>query len=200
VGLSDAGPYVAGWCAMGAALMSETYTPPRQGIARDLAFGGLFGAAALALPFLFHVLHLGHVFMPMYIPIMALAFFAGPRVTGLVGLIVPVLSAVTTGMPPLFPPVALAMASELGLMAGALAWLRTRYPAFPVLGHVIPVLVVGRLLNAALLYAASAMVSLPAAFIAGISFVAGWPGVLLMIVVLPVVARASVALRERRNV
>jgi hypothetical protein len=184
---------------MGDALMGETYTPPRGGTARDLAFGGLFGAAALALPFLFHVLHLGHVFMPMYLPIMALAFFSGPRVAGIVGFIVPVLSAVTTGMPPLFPPVALAMAFELGLMAGVLALLRDRFPGFPVLGHVIPVLIAGRVINAALLYAASVIVSLPAAFIAGISFIAGWPGVLLMIVVLPVVARSSMALRERRS-
>jgi hypothetical protein len=185
---------------MGATLMVDRYVPPGRGIARDLAYGGLFGAAAMALPFLFHVLHLGHVFLPMYIPIMALAFFVGPRVAGTVGVIVPLLSAVMTGMPPLFPPVAFVMAIELGMMAGALAMLRHRSPAFPVLGHVIPVLVAGRVLNAVLSYAASAMVSLPAAFIAGISFLAGWPGVLLMIVVLPVVARSSATLSDRKRV
>ncbi|HSQ74575.1 MAG TPA: hypothetical protein VLT13_03415, partial [Bacteroidota bacterium] len=73
---------------------------------RELAYGGLFGAAALVIPFFFHLLHLGHLFMPMYIPLIALAFFVRPVVASLAGFIVPVLSGLTTGMPPFFPPVA----------------------------------------------------------------------------------------------
>ena len=179
--------------------MPETFVPPAPGRSRELAYGGLFGAAALALPFLFHLLHLGHIFMPMYSPVMALAFFVRALTAGIVGLLVPVLSALTTGMPPLFPPVAVAMAAELGLMAGSLALLRYRFPAFPVLGHVVPVLLGGRVVNAALLYLFAASVSLPPAFVAGISFIAGWPGLLLMIVVLPVIARVSGTLRQRKE-
>ena len=179
--------------------MGESFVPPANGRARDLAYGGLFGAAALALPSLFHLLHLGHFLMPMYIPLMALAFFVGPRTAGVVGLVIPLLSAVLTGMPPLFPPVALVMAVEIGFMAAMLSLLRKRSPSFPVPGHVIPVLLAGRIINTALLYAASAMLSLPAAFVAGISFVSGWPGVLLMIVVLPAVARVRHSMQERKS-
>lgn len=179
--------------------MAGSYVPPDNRPARELAYGGLFGAAALALPSLFHLLHLGHFLMPMYIPLMALPFFVGSRIAGVVGFIVPLLSAVVTGMPPFFPPVALVMAVEIGLMAGSLALLRRRYPAVPVLGHVIPVLVVGRILNTGALYVASVLLSLPAAFVAGISFVSGWPGVLLMLAVLPAVARFRGSMDARRN-
>lgn len=168
--------------------MAEQYTPPTMSRARELAFGGLFGAAGLVLPFLFHVLHLGHMFMPMYLPLMALPFFVGPVTAGTVGLLVPLVSAVTTGMPPFFPPVAPVMAVELGMMAAALAFLRSRFPAVPAVLHLVPVLLVGRAVNTVLLYLASLWMSLPAAFVAGISFISGWPGVVLMIVVLPGIA------------
>ncbi len=180
--------------------MAGSFVPPDDRPARELAYGGLFGAAALALPSLFHLLHLGHFLMPMYIPLMTLPFFAGSRVAGIVGLLIPMLSSVLTGMPPLFPPVALVMAVEIGLMAGSLALLRRRYPAFPVVGHVVPVLLAGRILNTVLLFATSAMLSLPAAFVAGISFISGWPGVVLMIVVLPMVARVRRSIEARRSI
>ena len=178
--------------------MTGSYDPPDSRPARDLAYGGLFGAAALALPSLFHLLHLGHFLMPMYIPLMALPFFVGARVAGVVGLVIPMLSSVLTGMPPLFPPVAPVMAVEIGLMAGSLALLRRRYPAFPVVGHVVPVLLAGRVVNTVLLFAASAVLSLPAAFVAGISFISGWPGVLLMIAILPAVDRVRRSIESRR--
>lgn len=179
--------------------MADHYTPPAQSASRELAFGGLFGAAGLALPFLFHLLHLGHIFMPMYIPVMALAFFVRARTAGLVGVLVPMVSALTTGMPPLFPPVAPAMAIELGFMAAALAALRARFASVPVLGHVVPVLLLGRLVNAGVLYGFAVIMQLPPAFVAGISFISGWPGVILMIVVLPVIARVQAVRPQRKT-
>ena len=60
--------------------------------ARDLAYGGLFGAAALLLPTVFHLIHLGHIFMPMYLPLVALPFFARPTTAATTSLVVPLLS------------------------------------------------------------------------------------------------------------
>ena len=73
---------------------------------RERAYCGLFGAAALLLPVLFHVLHVGHVFMPMYLPLVALAFFVRPGAAAVTALLVPLLSGAVTGMPPFMPPVA----------------------------------------------------------------------------------------------
>lgn len=158
---------------------------------RELAFGGLFGAAALALPVLFHLVQLGHIFMPMYIPLMILPFFVRWGMAGTVGLIIPMLSAVATGMPPLMPPVALVMSLELAFMAGLLSILHKRWPRAMPLAFLLPVLVGGRFVNAGLMYLASMLLDLPAGFVAGISFVAGWPGLVLMLFVVPPIALLS---------
>lgn len=159
------------------------------GRGREIAFGGLFGAAALVLPVLFHLVHLGHVFMPMYLPLMALPFFVGPAVAILVAALVPMLSALLTGMPPLFPPVAPVMSLELACMAGLVALVRRYRPSLPVLALLVPVLLFGRVLHVALVYAIALWLELPADYLAGLSFLAGWPGVVVMILVVPPVTK-----------
>jgi hypothetical protein len=52
----------------------------------------------------------------------------------------------------------------------------------------------GRCINAGLLYLSSLWLELPAGFIAGISFISGWPGVILMMVVIPPIARVRTML------
>lgn len=157
--------------------------------ARDLAYGGLFGAAALLLPVLFHVLQLGHAFMPMYLPLVALAFLVGPRVAGTTALLVPLLSGAVTGMPPLYPPIAPIMAIELAFMATAIALAVRRWPTASHWAVLAAVLVAGRLLNFLLTYAAALLLELPAGFVAGLSLLAGWPGLILMMVVVPPLVR-----------
>lgn len=157
--------------------------------ARDLALAGLFGAAALLLPVLFHTIHLGRVFMPMYLPLVALAFLVRPRTAMATAVMVPLLSALATGMPPVYPPIAPVMAVELSLVCGAIAMARQRWPAANEWLVLVPALVTGRVLNAALMYGVGRLMGLPAEFIAGLSFLAGWPGVVLMIVVVPPLVR-----------
>ena len=89
--------------------------------ARDLAYCGLFGAAALLFPTVFHLVRLGHVFMPMYLPIIALAFFVPPLPAAVTALIVPILSGAVTGMPPFYPPTAVFMSLELAVMSALIA-------------------------------------------------------------------------------
>jgi hypothetical protein len=157
--------------------------------ARDLAFAGLFGAAALLLPTLFHLLQLGHAFMPMYIPLVALGFLTNARVAGTTALLVPLLSAAVTGMPPLYPPIAFVMALEMAVMAAAIAGLSRARPRLHPILVLLPVLVLGRILNFMLSYLAALALDLPPGFVAGLSFLAGWPGVLLMLVVIPPLIR-----------
>ena len=156
---------------------------------RELAYSGVFGASGLLLPVLFHAVHLGSIFMPMYLPLMALAFFVRPALAALTALVVPLLSGTLTGMPPFYPPVAPAMAFELAVMAFCASAIHQRWPRLHVLTVLVPVLVLGRLLNSGTMYAFSRLLELPAAFVAGISFVAGWPGLLLMLLVIPPVCR-----------
>lgn len=158
---------------------------------RELALAGLFGAAALVLPFLFHLVHLGSLFLPMYLPLVALALLVRPAPAGVTAVVTPLLSAAVTGMPPLWPPIAFLMAIELGVMAVLLAALRRRWTQGNVLLVLAPVLILGRLLSMGLVFAAARAMTLPAPFLASVSFLSGWPGVVLMLVVIPGVVRLA---------
>ena len=168
---------------------------------RDYAFCGLFGALSLALPTLFHAFGLaGTLFLPMYWPLMALAFLVPTRRAALVALLVPWASAVLTGMPLVWPPLAGVMSVELavqvlllglfGRPAAAQGAARTGFRrAFLVL---VVVLVFGRFLHAGLVWAlAQQFPKLPAGILAGASFLAGWPGVVAMLVFIPVFVAAA---------
>jgi hypothetical protein len=158
---------------------------------RELALAGLFGAAALVLPFLFHLVHLGSLFLPMYLPLVTLALLVRPVPAAVTAVVTPILSAALTGMPPFWPPIAVLMAIELGAMAIVLAVLLRRWPRGSILLILAPVLVLGRLLSVGLVYAAARAMTLPAPFLAGVSFLSGWPGVILMLVVVPGVVRLA---------
>lgn len=163
---------------------------------RELAYCGLFGAAALLLPTIFHLVHLGHVFMPMYLPLVALGFFVRPLPAALTALVTPLLSAAVTGMPPFYPPIAVFMAVELAVMAGIIAGVRRLRPQTTEWLLLIPVLLLGRVLYVALVYGFSRFVSLPAELLAGVSLLSGWPGLLLMCVVIPPVVRVARVVRQ----
>jgi hypothetical protein len=165
---------------------------------RELAHCGLLGAAALLLPVLFHLLHLGHIFMPMYLPLVTLAFFVRPGSAAMTALLVPLLSGAVTGMPPFVPPVAPVMAVELALMAIIIGILSKVFSTLPVWIVLVITLAVGRVINAGLLYVAAQLLELPAGFIAGISLLSGWPGLVLMMVVIPQVVRFG--MKQRKDV
>lgn len=173
------------------------YVPPPSP-ARDLAYAGVFGAAAFLLPTLFHLVHLGSVFMPMYLPLMTLAFLVRPAYAAGAALLVPLLSALLTGMPPFSPPVALFMSLELAAMGALAAIARRSFPRLPVLAILLPVLLLGRGFYMGLAWGFARFLDLPARFLAGLSLVAGWPGLLLMLAVVPSVV-AVIARKAPRS-
>jgi hypothetical protein len=159
---------------------------------REISRAALVTAAGLALPWVFHGLRLGHVFLPMYLPLLAGAFVLRPRTAAGAAAATPLVSAFATGMPPLFPPTAIWMAIELGLMAWLAAALH-RGRRLPVWAVVAIVLVVGRVVYAILVYGTGRWLELPAAALTIASLLAGWPGMLLALVAVP----ASVRLLQR---
>lgn len=165
---------------------------------RDCAYCGLFGALSLALPTLFHALGLaGTLFLPMYWPLMALAFFVPVRYAAAVAFVVPWVSAVLTGMPFLWPPMAGVISLELAVQVAVLgaigkpAAARGGVPPKGAFGRVFLslalVLSAGRFLHTGLVWClVQAFPQLPARVLAGASFLIGWPGVALMLVFIPV--------------
>jgi hypothetical protein len=163
----------------------------RELSSRDMAFCGLFGAAALLLPILFHAIHLGRVFLPMYLPLMVLAFSVRPLPAAVTAFITPLVSGAVTGMPPFFPPVALFMALELAMVSGLIAAVHRRWPRLNEWVVLVPALLFGRAAYIGLVYFFSLFISLPAVFMASLSFASGWPGMVLMVAVVPPVVRAK---------
>lgn len=164
---------------------------------RELAYCGLFGASALLLPVMFHLVHLGQIFMPMYLPLVALAFFVRPLPGALTAFVVPLLSGAATGMPPFYPPVAVIMAVELSVMAGVIASAKQYKPKCNEWLILLPALIVGRIVNVGLVYLFAEFIDLPAGFLAVASFISGWPGIILMLAVVPPLVRAAA---QRRTV
>jgi hypothetical protein len=159
---------------------------------REISRAALVTAAGITLPWVFHALRLGHVFLPMYLPLFVGAFVLRPRTAAAAGVATPLVSAAATGMPPLLPPVAAWMAVELGVMC-ALASLLRRRSSLPPWAIVALVLVVGRTLYAALVYATGLWLQLPARVLTLVSLLAGWPGMILALVAVP----AAVSYLER---
>lgn len=155
---------------------------------RDTAYCGLFGALALALPVLFHAFGLvGPLFLPMYAPLVTLAFFVRPCAAVATAALVPWISSLTTGMPLLWPPFAAVLSVELIVQVGALSALR-KHPR-TALCIVLPL---GRFLHAGLVWGLLQLFpSLPARPIAIFSFAAGWPGVMLMLAFVPIFVGAA---------
>ena len=104
--------------------------------ARELALAGLLGALGLLLPIGFHAFGWGgKIFLPMHLPVVVAGFLVSPATAVTLGVVVPFLSSVLTGMPPLAPPVAPLMALELAAKAGlaSVLYRSLRLPMWAVL-------------------------------------------------------------------
>ncbi len=144
----------------------------------------------LVLPIAFHALGpgMGKLFLPMYYPVLALGLLASWEVALIVGMLIPVLSSILTGMPP--PPMAVMMALELGAI-GAVAslvvaslvrsWRGGIWPA------AIAALVAARIIGIAAILTILPMIGIQRGIyeyvIAG--FIASLPGEIILLTVVP---------------
>ncbi|MFO7612251.1 MAG: ECF transporter S component [Clostridia bacterium] len=92
-------------------------------LTKKLAYGGLFLALSVLLPFIFHITGiLGTVFLPMHIPVLLCGFICGKKLGIAIGAAAPVINTLITGMPVLYP-IGISMVFELaayGFFAGLL--------------------------------------------------------------------------------
>ena len=162
---------------------------------RAISRAALVTALAIALPPVFHAVKLGSVLLPMYLPILAGAFFLSPRHAALAGASAPLVSAAITGMPPFYPPVALWMVAELATAGAVVSLVDGRLRAHPV-ASVAAGLVAARVVQAALVFASAQLMELPPRVLTLATFVSSWPGMLLAIVAVP---SAVAMLRRNRS-
>ncbi len=105
-----------------------------KSLTKELVLGGLLLAMGILLPMLFHLFGMGQVFLPMHIPILIGGFLLSPGLAFILGVITPITSAFTTGMPPIFP-MSIIMAFELGVygLVIALATRKLKLSTIPAL-------------------------------------------------------------------
>lgn len=162
---------------------------------RNLAYCGLFGALSLTLPMLFHALGLaGVTFLPMYWPLISLAFLVPIHCAVLVAALIPWVSMCLTGMP--LPPLAPVMSIELAVQVGLIGLFRIcagkRQPLGwgKVFAALAVVLIFGRFLHTGLIWLlVQIFPNVPGVSrmaITWLSFLIGWPGVVAMLLFVPV--------------
>jgi hypothetical protein len=161
-----------------------------------MVISAAMAALALTLPVAFHAVGLGSKFLPMLLPLLLNGFLVPMPWAVLTGAVVPPVSGLVTGMPPLYPPVALLMSCEgamLGGIAAAVYWL-TRPRIWPAL---VAAIVAGRAVSFALTWWLAGRFGLPPVLASGGTFIQGLPGVALQLAVVPMVVRT---LSKRRGI
>ncbi|RJP75800.1 MAG: ECF transporter S component [Candidatus Zixiibacteriota bacterium] len=161
---------------------------------RSLTLAALLMAAGLALGLVFHALGVGgQVALPLHYPPLLAGFLLGGGWGMAVGALLPPVSALATGMPPLFPS-ALLMIPELAVYGAASGYLRRSLGVIPSL---LAALILGR---AAWGLAAWVLLPLlgfriPVLAALGSGLLLGLPGLLGQIVVVPLLVRRIETLR-----
>lgn len=157
-----------------------------------MTWSALFLALALVLPIGFHAFGIGgRIFLPMHIPVLLAGFLIGPGSGLLVGLMSPWMSHLITGMPPSYAVPLMTLELPIyGLIAG-LAYTKLKMNIYVSL---IIALVFGRLMFALGLFVLGRFMELPytaaAFFAAGGPIVAGLPGIVLQLFLIPLVVAA----------
>lgn len=171
---------------------------------KKLVLGGVLIGVNLLLPYLFHFIPQGgKLFLPMHIGVLIAGLLLGPVYGAVIGGIAPLLGFLVNGMPQM--PMAIYMMFELiayGAVAGLLMKLFERLQLNRIAGIYLSLagsMAVGRLVYAGVLLF-SGLIKLdkaPAAITVFTSFLAGIPGIVIQLVVIPpVVIAASRLLRS----
>ena len=155
---------------------------------RDTLLGGLLIALALVLPVLFHALNLGSAFLPMFLPIIVAGYLLALPVALAVGVLAPLISALLTGMPPFFPPIALIMMVEGLVLAGIPALLYQKY-RWNLYVALLITLSVDRLVSLGLVILVSKWLDVPEGAMGVSLILRGIPGVILIFMALPPLVR-----------
>ena len=164
---------------------------------RDITLGSVFIALGLAIPVLFHAVGMGSTFLPMFLPILAAGLLLPWRPAGVVGVVTPLMSSLLTGMPPMAPPIAAVMALEGAVLATLSSCLYRRL-TWPIHLATITAVLAQRLAMALATLVWAPWFGLPGPLTALGSLARGLPGVVLLVIVVPVLVRSAEALDRRR--
>lgn len=155
---------------------------------KDITIGAVFSALGVVFPILFHFIGLGSIFLPMFIPIATAGFLISIPVAFSVGLITPLFSAVVTGMPPFFPPIAPIMSIELSILAGIISIFYRKFKWNVWICLVIS-LILSRTIYLFAILLVVPILKLPSGILTVTALISSIPGVILIIAVVPVAVK-----------
>ena len=176
---------------------------------REILIGALFAALGVVVPILFHLVGLGRVFPPMHLPILVAGFFVSPAVAAALGFVTPWVSSFLTGMPPL--PVAVLMSLELPVLAGVASLcyqtLKGEVHGNRWVGKIIVVwgstliAIVARITVDLVLLAkvVAPLLQLPAGSFGLAAVLAGTPGIVLQLTIVPTIVLAIERMGKERG-
>lgn len=150
----------------------------------EILLGGLFIALALALPLAFHLVGLGSAFLPMFFPIITAGYLLSLKISLIVGLASPLISALLTGMPPLYPPIAFIMMAE-GVVLVSLPYLLNQKLRLNIWLSLIVTMIGDRLVLLLATIIISQWLKLPGVVLGLSSLIKGLPGIILIFLVIP---------------
>lgn len=141
-------------------------------------------ALALALPMAFHVVGLGSSFLPMFYPIILAGLFLDLNISCLVGVMAPLLSALFTGMPPFFPPIAFVMMTE-GLVMTLVAYLTFQKKKMGIYLSLAFIIIAERLIWLFSVLIMANWLKLPGFVLAPATLLRGVPGIVIIFLLIP---------------
>jgi len=120
----------------------------------------------------------------MFYPMLAGGFLTSFPVGAAAGFLSPLASAVLTGMPPFYPPLAFVMSAE-GLVMGALPPLLRKRFRLGIRTSLALTLAADRIVLAAAVVAVARWMDLPAGFLGWASVLRSLPGIIIIFIILP---------------
>lgn len=152
---------------------------------QQITLMALFIALCILVPFLFHLVGLGKMFLPMFLPILLAGFIISHPNAVLVGFMGPWVSALATGMPPLFPT-ALSMSVE-GLVTAGLASYLFQKRRISIWISLVVAVIAQRVARIFMLLLILPLFGLPARALSLADFIYSFPGVILQLIVIPII-------------
>lgn len=159
---------------------------------KKLVFTAVCAALCLVLPMAFHTIpNAGTIFLPMHIPVLLCGLVCGWPYGGVCGIVGPLLSSLVTGMPPAaMLPSMMIECCAYGFVTGMLMrHLRTKSTVADLYISLVSAMIAGRVLAG---FAKAWIFTpgiLPFAWVTT-SLVAGIPGIIIQLVLMPMVVLA----------
>lgn len=161
----------------------------RNTYVKNIVLTAVCTALCVVVPMAFHAIpNAGTIFLPMHIPVLLCGMLCGWPFGGLCGLMGPLLSSLTTGMPPAaMLPAMMIECCVYGGVAGALmTHVKTGKLYADLYISLVPAMLAGRVVSGiakALIFAPGTTLSAWAT----VSFVTGLPGIVIQLILIPVI-------------